>query len=1078
MINIHDIEEACYKPSIPKTYQLYQNGYVKKLEVQNNYPFINVSAQVKGSCRDPYWVMVSVDELENRILDYHCDCPAYEEYDGLCKHCGAVLLAYVMQRNSGRGAAGTVRAAKDGALVTSDMVKSMLSYYGLQQKIPLWQSEIYGKVKLIPILNYRSGSVYLEFKIGVSKLYIVKNISEFVDSVEHSLEYTYGKGLSFYHTKETFTEESRPFVEFICQAVQSDDVSYNSYAYDRGFRYRMILLKGFTLDYFISLMVGKTLEFNLHEEIKSYLVQRKNPPSILKIKEEKAGVFLELSRYSAFEGAEYIYYLYSGTLYITKKTERELLNSFRACFNSAKDRRVFIAKQELPIFCRELLPILKEQYEVLPEAFDESLYLPQKAVYEIYLDMPQEDEIQAKVYAIYQEQKYNLLKEAEIEENRDIRGEYAVIQALKQFFNAYDENVFILSDNEERLYSFLSEGILELHNYGEVHISERIRKLKILSAPRITIGVNIEGNLLEFAMQSEDMSLEELAEILSRYSQKQRYYRLKNGTFFQAGEELDGAISIVKTLQLKQKDLQKGKIAVPKYRALYLDGVARELGLDFKRDRNFKNLVRNMKTAEENDFEIPSSLDTILRNYQKSGFLWLKTLLYNGFGGILADDMGLGKTLQVIALLQSVYEEQKEKLKTNQLFALIVAPASLVYNWKKEMEQFAPDLSVVMLTGTAAERKAKLEQSLPEQIFITSYDLLKRDLPEYQQRNFQIQVIDEAQYIKNAASQAAKAVKSIFAGFKVALTGTPIENRLSELWSIFDYLMLGFLYHYLKFRQEFEIPITGNGNLEAKERLRRMIQPFVLRRLKKDVLTDLPDKLEKVVYASLEGEQKELYLAHVGRLKLFLEKQSEAELNTAKLYVLSELTKLRQLCCNPSLLYEDCQANSAKLELCIEMIRTAAEGGHKVLVFSQFTSNFELLEKRLEEEQLSWYRLTGATKKEERIVLVEQFNQNQVPVFLISLKAGGTGLNLTAADIVIHYDPWWNFAVQNQATDRVHRIGQKNVVTVYKLIIKDTIEEKIIALQEQKRDLAEQVLGGKGMDTIHFSKEELLELLK
>ena len=418
-----------------------------------------------------------------------------------------------------------------------------------------------------------------------------------------------------------------------------------------------------------------------------YLVQKKNPPSILKIKGEKVGIFLELNRYIAFEGAEFIYYLYSNTIYITEKAEREILNPFRSCFNNVKDGKIFIARQELPTFCRELLPLLKQQYEILQEEFDESLYLPEQAVYEIYLDMPQRDMIQGKVYVIYKEQKYNLFEEAKIEQNRDIKGEYLVRQAVKAFFNSYNEktNSLVLFGDEERLYYFLCEGIPKLHVYGEVHISEKIRKLKILPIPHIKIGVSIEGNLLEFEMQSEDMPLAQLAEILLKYNEKKQYYRLKNGTFIQTGKELEGVVSIAKALQLNQHELQKGKAVISKYHALYLDSAAKEFGMDIKKDQHFKNLVRNMKTAEENDFEIPSSLDAVLRNYQKSGFLWLKTLMQNGFGGILADDMGLGKTLQIITLFQSVYEEQKEKqtffnTNTNQILGLIVAPAlSLIH---------------------------------------------------------------------------------------------------------------------------------------------------------------------------------------------------------------------------------------------------------------------------------------------------------------------------------------------------------------------------------------------------------------
>ena len=408
---------------------------------------------------------------------------------------------------------------------------------------------------------------------------------------------------------------------------------------------------------------------------------------------------------------------------------------------------------------------------------------------------------------------------------------------------------------------------------------------------------------------------------------------------------------------------------------------------------------------------------------------------------------------------------------------LIVTPASLVYNWYNEFRRFAPHLPVVMVIGSAKEREHLIAQVPDQVILITSYDLLKRDIAHYEKLHFFCQVIDEAQFIKNHNTQAARAVKEIKAACRLALTGTPVENRLSELWSIFDYLMPGFLFGYQTFREELEMPIVQQQEEKAMERLQKMIRPFVLRRLKKDVLKDLPDKLEEDMYACMEGEQQKLYDAHVKRLALMLDQQSDEEFRSAKIQILAELTRLRQLCCNPSLVYSDYKDHSAKEEMCLDLIRNAVNGGHKILLFSQFTSMLEILCNRLEEEGITFYTLTGAASKEKRRESVEQFQQDDTSVFCISLKAGGTGLNLTAADIVIHYDPWWNLAVQNQATDRAHRIGQKNAVTVYRLVTKGTIEENIIRLQEKKKELADQVLGGEGVESGSFTREELKEII-
>ena len=651
---------------------------------------------------------------------------------------------------------------------------------------------------------------------------------------------------------------------------------------------------------------------------------------------------------------------------------------------------------------------------------------------------------------------------------------------VEPYFNEYGlgQTIFILSHNEDMLYQLISSGLQRLSEYMSIYTTEDFRGMKVVSSPSVSVGVALKSDLLELQIHSDEMSREELAYLLTRYDRKKKYVRLKNGDFLDVREDGLGLLAeISEDLRLTESGLKKGHVNVPKYRAMYLDAALKSnQELSVEKNREFKGMVRNMKTIEDSDYEVPDSLRSIMRGYQKSGFLWLKTLRENGFGGILADDMGLGKTLQVISLLLSEQESAKAGEREWHR-SLIVCPASLVYNWQKEISRFAPQIKTTLVTGLATERQRIVRHTKEGEVLITSYDLLKRDVELYRDMVFAIQVIDEAQYIKNPGTQAAKGVKQITAGFKLALTGTPIENRLSELWSIFDYLMPGFLYTYQRFREEIEIPVVVNGDENRMQRLQRMIRPFILRRLKGEVLRDLPAKLEENVFAKLEGEQLALYDAHVQRMKESLEGKSEKEFRSEKIQILAELTRLRQICCDPGLLFEGYKGESAKAQMCMELIENAGGAGHKVLLFSQFTSMLERLAAGLKKAGIDYYMLTGSVGKEKRMQMVESFNEDDVPVFCISLKAGGTGLNLTAADIVIHYDPWWNVAVQNQATDRAHRIGQKHVVTVYKLVSEGTIEEKIIAIQERKKELAKQVLEGEGMDSVSFTKEEILELL-
>lgn len=482
--------------------------------------------------------------------------------------------------------------------------------------------------------------------------------------------------------------------------------------------------------------------------------------------------------------------------------------------------------------------------------------------------------------------------------------------------------------------------------------------------------------------------------------------------------------------------------------------------------------MRNLKNYEDSDDEVPAGLQTTLRHYQEVGYRWLMTMSCMSFGGILADDMGLGKTVQIIALLLA----NREKLR--EVPALIVAPASLVYNWESEIRRFAPTLHVCSLSVSVAERQ-KLMEKKDIDVFLVSYELLKRDVEQYRERSFSFFVIDEAQNIKNHHTKVSKAVKSIAANCRFALTGTPIENQLSELWSIFDFIMPGLLGKYEEFRERYEVPIVQKRDDVALEQLKKIVQPFMLRRLKQDVLKELPEKVETIVYSKMEPAQREIYIANLQNVLDNLKSKKNVGKQNERLEVLAELIRLRQLCCDPALLYEDYQGGSAKMETCLELIRNVIQGGSKVLVFSQFTAFLNRIKEQLNQMEIESYLLVGTTPQNKRSELVQRFNEtDEAKVFLISLKAGGTGLNLTAANVVIHVDPWWNAAAQNQATDRAYRMGQKKAVTVFKLITKDTLEEKIYELQMQKAALSTSIMGVDGMMPPNLSREELLEILQ
>lgn len=956
----------------------------------------------------------------------------------------------------------------------------LLRQYKEKEHLAFHQAELMGTIDIVPLMSVSYGQPRVEFKIGGKRKYVLKNIMTFANAMRRGDLVSYGKALEFYHIPEVFTKRGRTLAEFL--VMTAADRNRNRHAINYyGHENRYVQIHSGNMDEFFQAM--GTEEFQVetnYSSWQSYRVSDEWYQPVLTVRGQEDGAVLEQEEMFCTFGNQYGYLWKESVIYRMSMEQVREIRPFWEYMSEYKCRECFVAQGELPGFCRDLLPVLERHYRIRRYEFQEKKYLPPEPEYEFYLDAPDKQTVTCEIYVRYEEQKYNIFDKPRIIENRDELAELKQRERVRIWFQNMDfqRKQMVLLGDDEKLYALLTEGMEELARIGTVFVSDALKSIHVNPSPSVSVGVSLKGELLELTLESEDMPLSELIEILSSYQRKRKFFRLKSGDFLSMEEDGLAVLSrIQEGIMVPASQWSQGSITLPKYRALYLDGELKDQNrFHAAKDRTFRALVRNMKTVEDNDFEVPKSLEKVLREYQKQGFLWLKTLHVNGFGGILADDMGLGKTLQVIAFLLSEQECRKNSQESEK-FALIVCPASLVYNWKSEIGKFAPGMHAVTVTGTAPERKEIIDSAGKLDILITSYDLLRRDEEFYEEYSFAHEIIDEAQYIKNHNTRAAKAVKNIRAGFKAALTGTPIENRLSELWSIFDYLMPGFLYTYSRFRDEIEIPAVTEQDDEKRGHLRKMIRPFVLRRLKKDVLKDLPAKLEEAVFARMEEEQEKLYTAHVQRIKLMLDGQTEEEFASGKIQMLAELTRLRQLCCDPSMVYQNYQGESAKLLMCMDLIKNAIDGGHRILLFSQFTSMLAILQERMQKEGIPFLTLTGATPKERRAELVDSFQRGEASVFCISLKAGGTGLNLTAADIVIHYDPWWNVAVQNQATDRAHRIGQKNPVTVYKLIAKSTIEEKILRLQEKKSELAEQLLGHEGFEGVKFTKEEMLKLL-
>ncbi|MEE1038003.1 MAG: SNF2 helicase associated domain-containing protein [Eubacterium sp.] len=955
-------------------------------------------------------------------------------------------------------------------------------------------------IRLEPRIVMGFKSLELSFKIGFSKMFVVKDLAEFTDAVESRETLLYGKDTYINHQMDNFTQESRRWISFISKAVEEERmidarINSNRWNYDvDNLKCPSISLYGWRIDELYELLGEEGCEYETKEQgtKKKYILHRrqKNPEiSMLidkskdKLDKEFHGIEVNCKLPHFYHGNETSYYIEETWL---SKIDCEFMDKVQLLLALEKDDRLHfqIGRNNLQDFYYNMLPQLEDVVTVEERDKEEiEKYLPPEVKFVFYLDQIKGN-VNCKVHAIYDEREISILdllndrEKAKSQTFRMLFREEEILYQVREWFPYYDLKYdYIHCNSDEHLiFRVISKGVEYLSTLGDVQCTQAFKNRNVVQKVKVSVGVSLNNTTLDLDIMSDEFGMQELLEVLEGYRTRKKYFRLKNGDFVNLEDDnLKMLAELMETLHLPAKEFIKGKLHVPIYRTLYLDKLLEENEAVYStRDKQFKNLIKNFKTVNESDFEEPQALSRIMRGYQKNGYKWLRMLESYGFGGILADDMGLGKTLQVIAVLAAAKEEAKAD---ESKVSLVVAPASLVYNWQEEFSRYAPQLQVEVITGTQEERRDKIQTCEKHDVIVTSYDLLKRDIALYEDKQFAYQIIDEAQYIKNHTTAAAKAVKVIKSRTRYALTGTPIENRLSELWSIFDYLMPGFLYGYDTFKKDIETKIVKNEDDAVAKRLQKMVAPFILRRLKSDVLKDLPDKLEETRFVKIEGEQQKIYDAQVLHMRKTVAEQDNEEYNRNKIQILAELTRLRQICCDPNLCFENYRGESAKLEACLELIQSALDGGHKILLFSQFTTMLEILEKRLEEEGISFYKITGETPKEKRIQLVKSFNEDDTSVFLISLKAGGVGLNLTGADVVIHYDPWWNVAAQNQATDRAHRIGQQKKVIVYKLIVKQSVEEKIMKLQEAKQNLADKVIHGETNHLGSMSKEELLEIL-
>ncbi len=1002
-------------------FETYENEkeYVHSFLVEDNYDEYNVVIKNNG------------EEIHSAT----CTCQKFKRRQE-CKHIAATLYTY--------------RYAIIACEI-KDLYKEANDIFNLFYT-PEDTNIIKEKMNMNVNLSFYNNSIKFKLSVGTNKLYVLNNKSKFdkfIDAYRNGGNDTLGTKLTYNNQKYYFSEEDAKVIEYL---ASYEKLSNRYYYADDAFN-----LNERDLEFLLSHLDTTKLTIN-QEKISDI---KEDIPTCFKIEpkgDDYALTVEDITKYG-FLTSSCKYILYNKVLYIIPESYRKILKEL---YNREITTLLF-KKENIDKFNKGLLKVINDKLNI-NEHITEIKKITKPKV-KIYLDILK-DKLTCNVKLIYQEKELNIL-DTNINITRDYDYENEIKgDLINSGFNII-KNEFAIIDTDTMGY-FIENHLANLTSKYEVYTSKKLDSVNLIKKSHITKDFSIgTSGIMSFNFEIDNINPDELKSILASLKSKKTYHRLKNGNLINLEEnkELQEFGSLVDDLELDPNHLEEG-IQIPKYRALYIDSLKENKYHDIKTNNLFDDFITNFNKYKDVKINFSLEDDKTLRDYQKVGVKWLYTLYKCDLGGILADEMGLGKSIQAICFIKEVLKEKKDAK------ILIVCPTSLVYNWEKEFIKFGSEIKVRVIS----ESKEKRMEALHDQdtsVFITSYGLLRNDLDAYKEMNFEVCIVDEAQNMKNYQAMMTKALKSIEAHTKIALTGTPLENSITELWSIFDFLMPGYLNSVEKFREKYHISDVTEEDLNKLSSLNYQIKPFILRRKKQDVVSDLPDKIENNIYLDLPDKQKKLYVSIL--------KQTEEEIEeliatsgfaSSRFKILQLLTKLRQICIDPRVLYENYDGESIKMDKIMEMIKDYVKEHHKILIFSSFKRVLDLLKEELSKEHISFYSIDGSVKGRDRLPLIDKFNSDNASCFLLTLKSGGTGLNLTSADIVIHLDIWWNPQAENQATDRAHRIGQTKKVIVNKLITKGTIEERILELQNKKRILSENLIEGNADATLSTLNEE------
>lgn len=1020
-------------------------------------------AFVQGS--NIYGVTIGFGEDEQ--ITHSCNCPAHAKYPGACKHVVAALLfiADYQQR---------VDALENLGWEDQTAYK-IIEYFRKREyrKLTPQYFHLALQVTVNEPLKSRQSKAFVGLYAGSSKMYKVSNTKKFIQDYYNHKEIRLGKEFRYIPEECQFEPTSAAVLAYLTEIYEIQETLGKTY-YSNLFNRQELVVSQNMLCKLLRLAEGLHCDIILRDKkMENMEIMCSNPKLSMELQMEDEVLSLhdmgQEPIISICEDGSIL--CYQGGIYLP---DMEFLANLRPFFTTLfgkKQSELEFRGENMGSFIEKVLPVIKKTMNIqVPEKIKDH-YIVEQLQPKLYFDIDrsrQRPVLVARMIFAYGEHEVNPLQD-------EHKGSYILVrdreeeeQLLRLMYDKHfsvRREQFVLT-KEDEIFQLMTEGIQDLCRQFEVFYSKEYKANSIKKVGMLSAGIrlNTDINLLEMDVDYGHIPKEELRDFFRSIKLKKKYYRLKSGAFINLMTE-DKQIDELRDLLSIGEVTEDNKIAFSQTAVMEVDELLPHTQR-ITRDAGYKQLLEDLKNPDKTNWELPNGMEDILRPYQITGYRWLCSLAHYGMGGILADDMGLGKTLQTITYV----------LANPGTRTLIVCPTSLAYNWQDEFSKFAPQIATQIISGTPQERADLMQQSADVPVWITTYPLIRKDVDLYKAQIFDACFIDEAQFIKNPTSLGAKAVKAVQAKHRFALTGTPIENTLSELWSIFDFVMPGFFGRYRQFEECYEKPILRDHDSVQMQKLRRKIRPFVLRRMKKEVLTELPDKIETRRMAEMGAKQRKIYESYLARIQMELAGDEENTPGGNRMQVLAALTRLRQICCHPATFASNYHGGSGKLDLLMEQLPDILEGGHSVIVFSQFTSMLSIIAHELKQRNIPFFYLAGSTSAQERKREVKEFNRGEVKVFLISLKAGGTGLNLTGADTVIHFDPWWNPAVEDQATDRAYRIGQKKKVQVIKYVMKDSIEEKIYELQKRKKQLSDQLIQAGESFVTQLTMEEIKEL--